>query len=212
MFRLPRWSPDGAYVAVGAGDGALSVFDSKTGRVAFELQQGSAAALPATSLRFRPSQDASKTKNVLVSCDAGGAIQHWHVTSGKLLHSFQEDNDNQVCELLLFVLRPRRAQDAPLVRCSLSGVRPRLPAGRRGVCDRRQGRDGARLRRGNESAERSPQERHGVRQRRHIGPQQPNLQCEVPPHRGAHHLERRLGQHSPSLGHARRPFGARAPP
>lgn len=96
MVHVLRWSPDGAYVAVGAGDGALSVFDSKTGRVAFELQQGSAAALPATSLRFRPSQDASKTKNVLVSCNAVGAVQHWHVTSGKLLHSFLEDNDNQV--------------------------------------------------------------------------------------------------------------------
>lgn len=105
-----RWSPDGAYVAVGAGDGALSVFDSKTGRVAFELQQGSAAALPATSLRFRPSQDASKTKNVLVSCNAVGAIQHWHVTSGKLLHSFQEENDNQV-SFFFFALRARQAQE-----------------------------------------------------------------------------------------------------
>ena len=72
-----RWSEDGSYVASGAGDGSISVFSSETGKVAFELQYGSAAALPATSLRFRPSNDATRTKNVLVSTNAVGAIQHW---------------------------------------------------------------------------------------------------------------------------------------
>ena len=69
-----------------------------TGKMAFELQTGSAAALPATSLRFRPSSDATRTKNVLVSANAVGAIQHWHVTSGKCLHTIVEE-DNQVFAL-----------------------------------------------------------------------------------------------------------------
>jgi len=98
MFVV-RWSPDGAYVAAGAGDGSISVFSSTTGKMAFELQQGSAAALPATSLRFRPSNDATRTKNVLVSTNAVGAIQHWHVTSGKCLHTMVEENDNQIFAL-----------------------------------------------------------------------------------------------------------------
>jgi WD40 repeat protein len=60
--------------------------------------KGSAAALPATSLRFRPSTDPTRTKNVLVSTNAVGAIQHWHVTSGKCLHTTEEKN-NQVFAL-----------------------------------------------------------------------------------------------------------------
>ena len=66
-----RWSPDGKLVAAGAGDGAISVFNAESGRVAFELQPGSASALPATSLRFRPSNDASRTKNVTTNCLTG---------------------------------------------------------------------------------------------------------------------------------------------
>mmetsp|Transcript_13885 Transcript_13885/g.17995 ORF Transcript_13885/g.17995 Transcript_13885/m.17995 type:complete len:361 (+) Transcript_13885:82-1164(+) len=97
MFAV-RWSPDGNYIAAGAGDGNICVFAADTGTVAYELQQGSAAALPATSLRFRPSNDTTRTKNVLVSTNAVGAIQHWHVTSGKCLHTIEE-KDNQVFAL-----------------------------------------------------------------------------------------------------------------
>lgn len=39
-------------------------------------------SLPTTSLRFRPAIAQSKTRNVLVSCNAAGEIQHWHITSG----------------------------------------------------------------------------------------------------------------------------------
>jgi WD40 repeat protein len=93
-----RWSPDSKYLAAGSGDGSIKVFNADTGRVSFDLQPGSAAALPATSLRFRPSNDATRTKNVLVSTNAVGAVQHWHVTSGKCLHTIEEA-DNQVYAL-----------------------------------------------------------------------------------------------------------------
>jgi WD40 repeat protein len=39
MFAV-RWSPDGKYVAAGAGDGNICVFSADTGAVAFQLQQG----------------------------------------------------------------------------------------------------------------------------------------------------------------------------
>lgn len=48
-----------------------------SGKVAFELQSGSAAALPATALRFRPVSAQTRTKNVLVAANAVGSIQHW---------------------------------------------------------------------------------------------------------------------------------------
>lgn len=41
-----------------------------------------AQSLPVTSMRFRPAVTQSKTRNVLVSCNAAGEIQHWHITSG----------------------------------------------------------------------------------------------------------------------------------
>ena len=37
-------------------------------------------------------------KNVLLAANAAGSIQHWHMTSGKCLHTF-EDTDNQVYAL-----------------------------------------------------------------------------------------------------------------
>lgn len=42
----------------------------------------SGQSLPVTSLRFRPAGTQGKTRNVLVSCNAAGEIQHWHITSG----------------------------------------------------------------------------------------------------------------------------------
>ena len=93
-----RWSPDSKYLAAGSGDGSIKVFNTQTGHVAFDLQSGSAAALPATSIRFRPSNDSTRTKNVLVSTNAVGAVQHWHVTSGKCLHTIEE-RDNQIYAL-----------------------------------------------------------------------------------------------------------------
>jgi WD40 repeat protein len=37
----------------------------------------------------------SRTKNVLLAANAAGAVQHWHMTSGKCLHTY-EDAGNQV--------------------------------------------------------------------------------------------------------------------
>jgi len=77
--------------------------------------------MPTTALRFRPPSAASKTKNVLlavstlqggpgsvrasmfltIACvvcdcvDADGSAQHWHITSGKCLHTIN-DPDNQL--------------------------------------------------------------------------------------------------------------------
>lgn len=40
----------------------------------------------------------SRAKNVLLAANAAGAVQHWHMSSGKCLHSY-EDADNQVYAL-----------------------------------------------------------------------------------------------------------------
>lgn len=97
------------------------VFSVATGRLMYNLNIGSSANLPTTALRFRPLTSRSKTKNVLlsvsawarpqrappsvaasltharVSADADGTVQHWHVTSGKCLHSVTEPDNQLYC-------------------------------------------------------------------------------------------------------------------
>lgn len=93
-----RFSPDGKFLACGCGDGAIRVFNSQNGSLAYSLQGGSSVALPTTALRFRPVTPTTRTKNVFLAANAAGSVQHWHMTSGKCLHSM-EDEDNQVYAL-----------------------------------------------------------------------------------------------------------------
>jgi len=93
-----KFSPDGKYLAAGCGDGAIRVFSTQTGKLAYNLQAGSNVALPTTAIQFRPVTPTSRTKNVLLCSNAAGTVQHWHMTSGKCLHSL-DDADNQVYAL-----------------------------------------------------------------------------------------------------------------
>lgn len=88
-----RFSPDGKLVAAGCNDGSIRVFNLKTGYI-HNLNVGK-FSMPTTSLRFRPISSASKTKNVLLAVNADGSAQHWHITSGKCLHTIK-DEDNQL--------------------------------------------------------------------------------------------------------------------
>ena len=90
-----RFSPDGKFLAAGCGDGAIRVFSAQTGKLSYNLQAGSNIALPTTCIRFRPITQSSRTKNVLIASNAAGVVQHWHMTSGKCLHSLEDEN-NQV--------------------------------------------------------------------------------------------------------------------
>lgn len=93
-----RFSPDGKFLAAGCGDGAIRVFNTQMGNLAYNLQGGSNASLPTTAIRFRPITASTRTKNVFLAANATGVIQHWHMTSGKCLHS-TEDEGNQVYAL-----------------------------------------------------------------------------------------------------------------
>mmetsp|Transcript_9954 Transcript_9954/g.15014 ORF Transcript_9954/g.15014 Transcript_9954/m.15014 type:complete len:351 (+) Transcript_9954:63-1115(+) len=93
-----RFSPDGKFLAAGCGDGGIRVFNVSNGKIAYNLEGGSNVALPTTAIRFRPITPSTRTKNVFLAANAAGAVQHWHMTSGKCLHSF-EDEQNQVYAL-----------------------------------------------------------------------------------------------------------------
>lgn len=93
-----QFSPDGKFVAAGCGDGSIRVLNGTSGEVSYTLQVGSSVALPATALKFRPVSATTRTKNVLLASNASGSVQHWHMTSGKCLHSI-EDPEKQVYTL-----------------------------------------------------------------------------------------------------------------
>ena len=66
-----RFSPDGRYLAAGCGDGAVRIFNAKTGTASAQLTSSTAAGLPTTVIRFRP-HDNDRTKNVLLAANANG--------------------------------------------------------------------------------------------------------------------------------------------
>jgi COMPASS component SWD3 len=93
-----KFSPDGKFLAAGCGDGSIKIFNTGNGSLAYTIQSGSSVALPTTAIIFRPVTPTTRTKNVLVAANSSGSVQHWHMTSGKCLHSI-EDGENQVYAL-----------------------------------------------------------------------------------------------------------------
>lgn len=92
-----RFSPDSKFIAAGCGDGSVRVFNSD-GKMAYMLNAASKDALPATVIRFRPSESTSRSKNMLIIGSANGTIEHWHMTSRKRIFKIEE-KDNQVYAL-----------------------------------------------------------------------------------------------------------------
>lgn len=86
---VSKFSPDGALLAAGCGDGAVRVFDAETGRLNYNLNIA-AHAMPTTALCFRPVTETSRTRNVLIAANADGSVQHWHITSGRCLHEIND--------------------------------------------------------------------------------------------------------------------------
>lgn len=90
-----RFSPDGLYLAVGCGDGSVKVYNTRTGIESNRLREGAdSGLLPITCIRFRPVPDGARTKNVFIAANASGQIQHWHLSSGKCLHSMNCGSDS----------------------------------------------------------------------------------------------------------------------
>jgi len=96
VFSL-QFSPDNNLLLLGCGDGYLRVFNAQNGRLMYTWNTGmnKGINLPITCVRFRPMISTSKTKNMVLVAGSGGKAQHWHLTSGRCLHSITE-KDNQI--------------------------------------------------------------------------------------------------------------------
>lgn len=87
-----QFSPDGAFIAAGCGDGSIRVFHAAHGELVHTYDTVCSSGLPITCIRFRPN---TLTNHTFLSASAAGPVQHWHMSSGKSLHTFS-DKHNQV--------------------------------------------------------------------------------------------------------------------
>lgn len=79
------------YIASGHNDGTVRIYNLMTEKESFVINKDQDEPSPITNIKWRPPAAPSITKNVLISVNAKGALQHWHTTSGKLLHTIHSD-------------------------------------------------------------------------------------------------------------------------
>ena len=75
----------------GCGDGTIKIFNVLTGKVSYVLNANMPEPMPTTSIHWRPTTSGSVAKNVLITVNANGSVQHWHTTSGKLIHTIYDE-------------------------------------------------------------------------------------------------------------------------
>ena len=86
-----RFDPTDKYLAQCAMDGTIRIYNMFTAKTSFILNTDMEKPMPMISLKWRPHNCPAVTKNVLISVNANGALQHWHMTSGKLLNTIYDE-------------------------------------------------------------------------------------------------------------------------
>eukprot|EP00002_Diphylleia_rotans_P039847 TRINITY_DN9346_c0_g1_i1.p1 TRINITY_DN9346_c0_g1~~TRINITY_DN9346_c0_g1_i1.p1 ORF type:complete len:348 (+),score=62.37 TRINITY_DN9346_c0_g1_i1:52-1095(+) len=93
-----KFSTDEQMIAAGYGDGSVKIFNTVTGKSITTLTSITKSMnLPVPALRFRPSFNTEKTRNVILAGYSEGLICHWHATSGKCLHTIREEGNQVFC-------------------------------------------------------------------------------------------------------------------
>jgi len=85
-----RFDPNDKHIAAGCGDGTIRVYHLGSQKETYVLQNPGAEPAAIMSVRWRPHEAKGVSKNVLLSVNAAGQVQHWLSTSCKLLHTIVE--------------------------------------------------------------------------------------------------------------------------
>jgi WD40 repeat protein len=93
-----RFSPDSMHIAAGGDDSSIRIFNASDGKGAHTVECGSISAMPTSCIRFRPNTSFHRTKDVFLTANTCGTVQHWHMSSNKCLHTFS-DHAEQVYAL-----------------------------------------------------------------------------------------------------------------
>ena len=85
-----RFDPNDKHIAAGCGDGSIRIYHLGSQKETYVLQNPGTEATSITSVRWRPHEAKGVSKNVLLSVNSAGQVQHWLSTSCKLLHTISE--------------------------------------------------------------------------------------------------------------------------
>eukprot|EP01062_Namystynia_karyoxenos_P027262 TRINITY_DN2097_c2_g2_i2.p1 TRINITY_DN2097_c2_g2~~TRINITY_DN2097_c2_g2_i2.p1 ORF type:complete len:343 (+),score=89.80 TRINITY_DN2097_c2_g2_i2:83-1111(+) len=85
------FSPDELLVGAACADGIVRCYDAHSGASSYAVDTmlKQADKIPATCMRFRPDRE-GKTRNIAIVGTAAGELQHWHLSSKKLVHNITE--------------------------------------------------------------------------------------------------------------------------
>lgn len=85
-----RFDPHDKHIAAGCGDGTIRIYHLGSQKETYLLKSTSEEPSAITTIRWRPHEAKGVSKNVLLSVNAAGQVQHWLSTSCKLLHTISE--------------------------------------------------------------------------------------------------------------------------
>jgi len=86
-----HFEPEDKYLAAACESGHVQIYNLSTGKLSYTIAStNTAQKQPFSCVRWRPKTPHAMTKNVLVTTNADGEIQHWHMTSGKCLNTIKE--------------------------------------------------------------------------------------------------------------------------
>ncbi len=93
------YSPNDEYLAIGNGNGSISIFSSYNNQYDKCLYYLSDTNnLPTTCVKFRPYSSISDNKNVLLAGYSSGNLIYWHIQSQKKIYNIHEEN-NQILSI-----------------------------------------------------------------------------------------------------------------
>mmetsp|Transcript_33373 Transcript_33373/g.78398 ORF Transcript_33373/g.78398 Transcript_33373/m.78398 type:complete len:230 (-) Transcript_33373:343-1032(-) len=93
-----KWTPDGALLAVGDDDSRVHVLDASTRSVQRVLNDsGAVDALPTLAICWRPEVGPRAQRHILLEGTCAGVLSHWHVPSGKRMHSVRQPGNAIHC-------------------------------------------------------------------------------------------------------------------
>ncbi len=88
-----KFDEDDKYIAAACENGEVRVYNTKTEELVYQIANDTESSF--SYLKWRPVKGMNKTKNVFVTTNADGLIQHWHLNSGKCLDTIQVDTKSE---------------------------------------------------------------------------------------------------------------------
>ncbi|KAL4463228.1 hypothetical protein ABPG74_007229 [Tetrahymena malaccensis] len=86
-----KFNYEDKYIACACENGTIRVFNTRNGALTTTFSS-SRPNIPFSYVRWRPPGHSFKTKNVFVTLNSEGEIQHFHLASGKLLSTIKHDS------------------------------------------------------------------------------------------------------------------------